>query len=206
MIICVQLLCFWVGGQIKQAQASCCQPSFSSFCSAPMDSFFLREQPVVSLTDSGMHRTFMADVVHERPAFHDIKRWSEAWSPDAVKKIEEAMKRKNCAVSWIQFVVDQHGLLVILRFKHPVILGAAKTATQSLLRCLPDEATQVAATQSLRPLDEVDATRIRAWQTVASTRPRGEKRARARQREKKEAQSGLYFLSFFFFFFLWSSF
>ena len=141
-----------------------------------MDSLFLREQPVVSLADPATHKTFMADVFEPRPAFAEIVRFSETWTTNAVEKIEQAMERKNCAVSWIQFVVDQDGFLVIMRFEHPIILGAAKTAARVLLRCLPDEATQVAAMKSLRPLDEVDANRIRAWQTVASLRPAGNRR------------------------------
>ena len=120
----------------------------------------------------------MADVLEWRPALKQIDGWSKAWSTDAVKLIEEAMGRKNCAVSWIQFVVDQDGFLVIMPFEHVVQLCDAKKASKVLLRCLPDEATQVAAMKSLRPLDEVDANRIPAWQTVASLRPAGKKRAR----------------------------
>ena len=138
---------------------------------------FLREQPVVSLTD-GESKTFVADIFQPRPDFDHAKRWSETWSAGAVEKIKEAMQRKNCAVSWIQFVVDQHGCLAILRFKHDLVVGNAKSAASVIFRCLPDEATCRAAKQGLRPLDEVDANRIRAWQTVASLRPAGEKRAR----------------------------
>eukprot|EP00973_Karenia_brevis_P041451 5735341-Karenia_brevis.AAC.1 len=53
--------------------------------------------------------------------------------------MQQAMGRKNCAVTWVQLVVDQHGLLAILHFQHPLILGAAKTAASVILRCLPDE-------------------------------------------------------------------
>ena len=54
----------------------------------------------------------------------------------------------------------------------------AKRATKVLFKCLPDEATCRATQKGLRPLDEVDADRIRAWQTAATLRPKGKKRAR----------------------------
>ena len=88
------------------------------------------------------------------------------------------MLRRNCAVTWIQFVVDQHGALVIVCFEQRLVLGNAKIAAGVLFRCFLDEFARHVATQSLRPLDEVDADRIRAWQTVASLRPAGKKRAR----------------------------
>jgi hypothetical protein len=144
-----------------------------------MDSFFLREQPVVSLVESGHHtRTFIAYIFSPRPAFDQIKLWSEAWGSDAVEKTWAAVQRKKCAVSWIQFVVDQQGALVVMGFEHTLILGDAKRAAGVLLRCIPDEATRVATVNNLRPMDEVDADRIQAWQTVASLRPVGKKRAR----------------------------
>ena len=120
----------------------------------------------------------MANVFEPRPAFADIVRFSKAWHTEAVARIEQAMQRKNCPVSWIQFVVDKDGFLVILRLEDVRHLGNAKSAAKVVLDCLPDEAARLNAMKSLRPLDEVDANRIRAWQTVASLRPRGEKRAR----------------------------
>jgi hypothetical protein len=81
------------------------------------------------------------------------------------------MNRKNCAVSWVQFVMDQHGLLTIIRFKHPVILATAKTAANAILKCLPDE-QRSSIHEGLRPLDELDADRIRAWATPESLRPK----------------------------------
>ena len=73
----------------------------------------LRQQPVVSLAD-GEPKDFIADFPQPRPEFDHAKLWSETYSADAVKKIKESMQRKNCAVSWIQFVVDQHGFLIIV--------------------------------------------------------------------------------------------
>ena len=130
--------------------------------------------------------TFIADILDRRPVFDDIARFSAAWSTQAAEKMQAAMERKNCAVTWVQLVIDQHGLLVILRFGHPVILGAAKTAAKVILRCLPNEQRR-AAEQSLRPLDEVDRDRLAAWQTVNSLRPAGNKRPR----ESEEAYQSL---------------
>ena len=144
-----------------------------------MDSLFLRELPVVSLTDGdGDSQDFIADFPEPRPSLEHTKIWSEKWRAHIVEKATEAMKRKNCAVSYIQFVVDQHGFLVIVCFNHTLLLGDAKRAAKVLFKGLPDGATCRAARKGLRPLDEVDADRIRAWQTAASLRPKGKKRTR----------------------------
>ena len=68
---------------------------------------------------------------------------------------------QKCAVSCIQIVVDHHGFLVIACFNRPVILSTAKTAVGAIFRCMPKEATYGTAEDNLRPLDEVDADRIR---------------------------------------------
>ena len=140
---------------------------------------FCCERPEVSLAGAGRVETFVADVFRPRPSFEEMARFKE-WGGTASEKMREAMNRKNCAVSWVQFVVDQHGLLVILRFKHHVILGAAKTAANAILKCLPDE-QRISIQDGLRPLDEFDADRIRAWVTPQSLRPK-----RPRQEEGDE--------------------
>ena len=137
---------------------------------------YLREQPVVSLADPGQSEAFIADVFQPRPAFDEI-------CTDAAEKMRAVMERKNCAVTWVQLVIDQHGLLVILRFGHPSILGAAKGAANVILRSLPDDG-RLAAEQSLRPLDEVDRDRLASWQTVESLRPAGTKRPRETDEEE----------------------
>ena len=147
---------------------------------------YLREQPIVSLADGEMD-TFIADVFTPRPAFDEIARFSDAWSTKAAEKMQEAMVRKNCAVTWVQLVIDQHGLLVFLRVAKPLHLGNVKTASKVILRCLPDK-QRLAAERSLRPLDEVDRDRIASWQTVASLRPAGTKRPRESD-EEEEYQS-----------------
>ena len=62
-----------------------------------------------------------------------------AFRPLTVKEMQQAMKRKNCAVTWVQLVIDQHGLLVFLRVANPLHLGDVKTASKVILRCLPDK-------------------------------------------------------------------
>ena len=91
---------------------------------------YLREQPVVSLADAFQAQTFIADIFQPRPGFDEIVRFSGAWSTEATEKMQAAMKRKNCAVTWVQLVIDQHGLFVILRYEHPLILGDAKKSCQ----------------------------------------------------------------------------
>ena len=170
-MVFVQSSSFLAAAPINRSKPSGCHPRLLS---TPMDSLFLRELPVVSLTDGdGDSQDFIADFPEPRPSLEHAKIWSEKWRAHIVEKATEAMKRKNCAVSHIQFAVDQHGFLVIMCFNHTLLLGDAKRAAKVLFKCLPDEATCRAAQKGLRPLDEVDADRIRAWQTAASLRPKG---------------------------------
>lgn len=141
----------------------------------------LREQPVVSLVDARRMDTFIADVFQPRPTFDDIVKFSDQWSAKVAEKIQLAMERKNCPVKWVQFVVDQNGFLMIMHFDKPLVLGNVKNAAKVILRCLPDQQAPglaLAVEKDLRPLDEFDRNRIAAWQTVASLRPKGQKRKR----------------------------
>ena len=150
-----------------------------------MDPLFLRELLVVSLT-YGDSQDFIADFPEPRPSLEHAKIWSDNWRAQIVEKATEAMKRKNCAVSYIQFVADQHGFLVSLCFKHTLMLGDAKRAAKVLFKCLPDEATCRATQTGLRPLDEVDTDRIRAWQTMETLRPKGKKLTREESDDKTQ--------------------
>ena len=149
----------------------------------------LREQPIVSLADDAEMDTFIADIFQPRPAFDDIARFSKEWSTEAVKEMRQAMKRKNCAVTWAQLVIDQHGLLAFLRVANPLHLGNVKLAAKVLFKCLPAPFTneqRCAVQKSLRPLGEVDRDRISAWQTVDSLRPAGQKRKRPCKQDESE--------------------
>ena len=85
-----------------------------------MDSLFLRELPVVSLTDGdGDSKQFVADFPQPRSSIEHRKIWVEKWRAHIVKHVAEATTRENCAVSYIQFVVDQHGFLVICALSMP---------------------------------------------------------------------------------------
>ena len=137
---------------------------------------FLNETPIVSLKNPTNTNTFVADLFQPRPAIEEIPGWS-VWCADAATKMEAAMQRKNSAVRWVRVVLDGEGALLIMQFQHPLVLGAAKSATVAILRCLPAVQYEIAK-QSLRPLDEVDKNRIVAWQTPTSLRPKGNKRAR----------------------------
>ena len=133
--------------------------------------------------------TFIADIFQPRPAFDGIARFPEEWSTEAVKEMRQAMKRKNCAVTWAQLVIDQHGLLAFLRVANPLHLGNVKLAAKVLFQCLPAPFTneqRCAVQKSLRPLDEVDRDRISAWQTVDSLRPAGQKRKRPCKQDESE--------------------
>ena len=145
---------------------------------------FLRKQHIVSLADPGRSTTFIADIFETRPPFDEIAQF-QAWAAEAGEQMREVKKRKNCAVAWMQLVVDHFGLVAILRFTHPVIVGQAKTAAVAILKCLPKE-QRLAVEQGLRPFDEVDRNRILAWQTVESLRPRGQKRKCPPEQDKSE--------------------
>ena len=150
---------------------------------------YLREQPTVSLADAGAMDNFIADIFQPRPAVDDIARFSEAWSTQAAEKMQTVMKRKNRAVTWVQLVIDQHGLLAFLRVANPLHLGNVKLAAKVLFKCLPAPFTneqRCAVQKSLRPLDEVDRDRISAWQTVDSLRPAGQKRKRPCKQDESE--------------------
>ena len=149
----------------------------------------LREQPIVSLADDVEMDTLIADIFQPRPAFDDVARFSKEWSTEAVKEMQQAMKRKNCAVTWVQLAVDQHGLLAFLRVANPLHLGNVKLAAKVLFKCLPAPFTneqRCAVQKSLRPLDEVDRDQISAWQTVDSLRPAGQKRKRPCKQDESE--------------------
>ena len=145
---------------------------------------FLQARFAFNLTE-GKVDTFVADVFQPRPDFENAARY-HIWSTDAREKMQHAMQRKNCPVEWAGLVIDQLGLLAIVRFQKRLILGSAKNATSSILQCLPDEQRR-AAELGLRPLDEVDKDRISAWQTMAEVRPRGfNKRAREETDSEEE--------------------
>ena len=91
-----------------------------------MDSLFLRELPAVSLAD-GKPKTFIVDFPESRPSIEHVKLMVDKWRAQIVKNITEAMKRKNCAVSYVQFAVDKRGFLVIVCFNHPVTSISAQT-------------------------------------------------------------------------------
>ena len=151
----------------------------------PAQMEYLREQPVVSLADTFQSQTFIADIFQPRPAFEEIARFSGAWSTQAAEKIQAAMMRKNCAVTWVQLIIDEQGLLAILRYEHPLILGDAKKAASVILKCLPKE-QRLAVEQGLRPFDEVDRNRILAWQTLESLRPVSQTRECPPEQDKSD--------------------
>ena len=92
-----------------------------------MGSLFLRDLPALSLSDAKA-QMFITDFPEPRPSFEHAKLWAGQWRAHIVEKIAEATKRKNCAVSYAQFVVDHQGFLGIVCFTHPIIIGNAKSA------------------------------------------------------------------------------
>ena len=101
-----------------------------------MDSLFLRELPTVSLVE-GKTTAFIADFSDLRPSFEHAKIWVEEWRAQVVENVTGAMKRKTCAVSCIQIVVDQRGFLAMACFNHPVILSTARTVVGAISAACP---------------------------------------------------------------------
>jgi len=131
---------------------------------------FLSEVPQLVLSENpGKQLTFCADIFQPRPPFEEIQSFA-SWSVSAQEQIEEALKRKKCAVAWAGLFVDKEGMVALVQFKHRLILGDAKKAAETVLHALPEEQRH-AVEFGLRPLDELDQRRIEAWKTPDSVRP-----------------------------------
>jgi hypothetical protein len=134
--------------------------------------------------------TFILDVFDDRPVFEVIVQFQKVGA-DISKKMMDAMAaRKNCAISWVQLVVDQRGLMALVKFKHVVSLGQAKKATKLVLKGLYEQThapgTMKAVEHCLRPLDEVDKERIAKWETPQSLKPPPQKRERCESEEDEK--------------------
>ena len=70
-----------------------------------MESLFLRNLPVLSLSDDES-KVFITDFPQTRPAFEHAQNLVKEWRAHMIEKIADAAKRKNCAATYIQFVVD----------------------------------------------------------------------------------------------------
>ena len=131
---------------------------------------FLSQAPALALSEEGgKQSTFCADVFQPRPPFEEVQSFA-AWSDSAQAQMEEALQRNNCPVSWVALYVDEAGMLAVIQFKHRLILGHAKTSAEAVLHALPEKQRR-AVELGLRPLDELDALRIKAWKTVGALRP-----------------------------------
>ena len=146
---------------------------------------FLHEQPSFSLVEGTKTDTFVADLFQPRPGFDELAAFHQ-WGTDARKKMLEAMDRKSCPVAWMALVIDEHGALVVLRFRQEIQPSNAKSATRYVLDCLPQQQRD-AVEKDLRPLDELDMLRIKAWKTLAALRPK-EKRKRDASSDEEDAE------------------
>jgi len=147
---------------------------FVNHCTCAMD--FLHEKFDTTTADPGLTDTFFADILQPRPDFATLVAFN-GWSAQFRHEMTAIRARKNCPVAWVGLFVDQDGLSIVLHFEHPLMLCHAKTAARNLTRFLVKD-MQNALQSNLRPLDELDRTRIDGWCTQMSLRPRGKKRAR----------------------------
>jgi len=152
---------------------------FVNHCTCAMD--FLHEKFDTTTADPGLTDTFFADILQPRPDFATLVAFN-GWSAQFRHEMTAIRARKNCPVAWVGLFVDQDGLSIVLHFEHPLMLCHAKTAARNLTRFLVKD-MQNALQSNLRPLDELDRTRIDGWCTQMSLRPRGKKRARQQAEE-----------------------
>ena len=137
---------------------------------------FLRQAPVINMVPLQEATVFIGEIVVERPDFHDMLNMHQfMMNPEqkVMKMIQKAMQRKGSSVEWIGFVADLEGVIAIIEFKKPMILGAAKTIVGALLKCL-DTDHRNKVTNTLRVIDEVDYKRILEWKTPEGLRPEEE--------------------------------
>ena len=136
---------------------------------------FLSDVPALALSEEGGKQiTFCADLLQPRPPFEVI----QGFASDSVKvqaQMAGVLQRKTCPVAWVALFVDETGTLAVFHFKQRLMLQHAKTAAEAVLKALPDPQRRVVGLPGgLRPLDELDRERIRAWKTVAAVRPEGD--------------------------------
>ena len=115
--------------------------------------------------DVGKTTTFIAEICSPRPGFDEVVDVAARWSQWATQYMRVALARRNCAVKWMQVVADDQGIVMIVLFSKPVILGQAKTAAAAILGFMPP-AQLKKVEQNLRSLDEVDRRRIESWSTL----------------------------------------
>ena len=99
---------------------------------------FLSQVPQMVLSETpGKQSAFCADVFKPRPPFAQIQSFAP-WGVSLQNQFEEAMERESCPVAWMGMFVDQEGMMALFHFKHPVILGHAKTAIGTILKSLSE--------------------------------------------------------------------
>ena len=92
---------------------------------------FLCEQLSVSLTESSKTDTFVVDVFQPRPDCKQLEAFQK-WSTEARADMQAAMRRKNCAVAWAAIVIDEVGMLAVVRLRKAAQLCHAKSAANQL--------------------------------------------------------------------------
>jgi hypothetical protein len=91
---------------------------------------FLRERLSLTTADPGLSDTFLAELFQPRPEFDQLVAFKD-WSAKVQQEMTIIQERKNCPVVWAGLFVDRVGLLLILRFAHPLQLCSAKMAAHA---------------------------------------------------------------------------
>jgi hypothetical protein len=138
---------------------------------------FLTDRPLLQLSDEGgKYRVFFAEVFSPRPPFNEIAGFTDA-ATSLAQQMETLVSRKASPISSVAILIDSIGACLLVSTAKRLQVQNARSAIDTVIAALPAD-QRLSVEQSIRPLDEVDANRIRAWQTVASLRPAGKKRAR----------------------------
>ena len=134
----------------------------------------------LSVHPSGKTDTFVADIFQPRPEFDDMVAYATPWCGGAAESVRTSMDRPLCAVDFVQLVVDDVGMLVLMHFRKRLTLAHAKVAAVAILSYLP-QAQRDIVEAGLRPVDELDYNRIAEWKTAEDVRPPSPAKERARR-------------------------
>ena len=134
----------------------------------------------LSVHPSGKTDTFVADIFQPRPEFDAMVAFATPWCGGAAESVRKSMDRPSCAVDFIQLVVDDVGMLVLVHFRKRLTLAHAKVAAVAILSYMP-QAQRDIVEAGLRPVDEEDYNRITGWKTAEDVRPPSPAKERARR-------------------------
>ena len=134
---------------------------------------FLREPLLLNASSKrtcNKHCCFAADLFNERSTFDQIQSWGEC-AHELADASNKLLGRKTCPIAWMACFIDAEGVVLLVCAKSDMQVGNMRSALDTAIAPLPKEQKEKLL-ETLRPLDELDAHRVRAWKTLASLRPK----------------------------------